>query len=30
MKADTSDQVQKSILSQLDESENLYLIAFYS
>ena len=30
MKADTWDQVQRSILSQLDKSENLYLVVFYS
>ena len=29
MKADTSDQVLKSVLSQKDESENLYLVVFY-
>ena len=30
MKADTSDQVQKSILSQSDKSENLHSVAFHS
>ena len=30
MKVDTSDQVQRSVLSQSDESENLHLIAFHS
>ena len=30
MKADTLDQAQRSMLSQLNKSENLYLIAFYS
>ena len=30
MKADALDQAQKSVLSQSDESENLYLIAFHS
>ena len=30
IKADTSDQVLDSVLSQWDESENLYLVVFYS
>ena len=30
IKADTLNQVQKSILSQLNELENLHLITFYS
>ena len=30
IKADVSDQVQKSMLSQSDKLENLYLITFYS
>ena len=29
MKVDASDQVQRSILSQLEKSENLHLIVFY-
>ena len=29
MKADASDQVQESVLSQSDKSENLYLIVFH-
>ena len=29
IKADTSDQVQESILSQSDKSENLHLVAFH-
>ena len=30
MKADTSNQVLDSVLSQRDESENLHLVVFYS
>ena len=30
IKADASDQVQESVLSQLDKSENLHLVAFHS
>ena len=30
MKADASDQVQESVLSQLDKSEKLHSVAFYS
>ena len=30
MKTDALDQVQRNILSQLDKSENLYLVVFYS
>ena len=30
IKADTSDQVLESVLSQRDKSENLHLIAFHS
>ena len=30
MKADASDQAQESVLSQLDELENLYLVVFHS
>ena len=30
IKADTSDQAQESILSQLDELEVLYLVVFHS
>ena len=30
MKADASDQAQESVLSQLDESENLHPVVFYS
>ena len=30
MKADASDQAQKSVLSQSDKSENLHSVAFYS
>ena len=29
MKADASDQAQESVLSQLDKSENLYLVVFH-
>ena len=29
MKADALNQAQESVLSQLDKSENLYLIAFH-
>ena len=30
MKVDASDQVQESVLSQLDKSENLHLVVFHS
>ena len=30
MKADASDQVQESVLSQSDKSENLHSVAFHS
>ena len=30
MKADTSDQAQKSVLSQSNKLENIYLVVFYS
>ena len=30
MKVNASDQAQRSILSQLNKLENLYLVAFYS
>ena len=30
MKADTSDQVLDSVLSQQDKSENLHLVVFHS